>query len=137
MAWKKGESGNPKGSEPGGNPGAGRPPNWLKERCQEIIDKEAVIEFLGGVVAGKDFEQVVNSEGETLKLPPPLKDRIKAAELLLDRGYGKAGQSVEVSGPEGKPLQSLSAAEVVAVLRAFESGDHSEAEGGSGGEAGK
>lgn len=125
------------GASGGAREGAGRPTDWLRQKCREIIDKKAVLEFLGGVVAGENFEQVVNSDGEVIALPPPLKDRLKASELLLDRGYGKPGQSVEVTGADGEPLQSLGAQDVVAILRAFEGGDSPEAKGGAGKAEGK
>jgi len=30
--------------------------------------------------------------------------RVKASEVLLDRGWGKAGQSIELTGERGGPL---------------------------------
>lgn len=32
-------------------------------------------------------------------------DRIKAGEILLDRGFGKAQQAIELTGAGGGPLQ--------------------------------
>ena len=32
-------------------------------------------------------------------------DRIKAAEMIIDRAYGKAIQATEISGPEGAPIE--------------------------------
>lgn len=33
--------------------------------------------------------------------------RVMAAEALLDRGYGRPGQSVELSGPQGGPVEQV------------------------------
>lgn len=60
---------------------------------QDIIDRTrqygpACVDALADVVA--------NGEGSA---------RVAAANSLLDRGYGKVGQRVEVSGSDGGPLQ--------------------------------
>lgn len=80
---------------------AGRKPDWLKEKCQKIVDRIKVLEFLGDVVEGKDVEQIVNDVGETLRVPPPIRERIKASEILLERAYGKVKQELEHSGEVG------------------------------------
>jgi hypothetical protein len=41
--------------------------------------------------------------------------RIAAAKELLDRGYGKATQAVEMSGPHGGPVESITRVELVAL----------------------
>lgn len=118
MAFQKGHKLAPGGARDG----SGRPPDWLRQKCQEIIDKKAVLEFLGGVVAGENFEQVVNSDGEVIALPPPLKDRIKASELLLDRGYGKAAQSLALSNPDGSSFEPVSTKALLDFYQALEAG---------------
>ncbi len=78
---------------PGGaRQGAGRPPEWLKERCREAGPQ--VIEFLIEVSTGGPMEQVVNAAGETIGVPAAVKDRIKAAEIVLNRGYGMPNQPI-------------------------------------------
>lgn len=80
----------------GPNPGAGRPPDWLKAECQKHAPN--LLEFLRQVALGEDLEQVITENGETVRVPAPVRERIKAAEMLLDRGYGKPTQGIEVSG---------------------------------------
>ena len=65
--------------------GSGRSPDWLKEKCKEIVDKKNIVEFIGNVAAGmiKDAD---------------VKDRLRASEMLLDRAWGKPVQSVDHSG---------------------------------------
>ena len=77
--WVKGQSGNPRGRA--------RTPVELTEACRKL-SAEAV-KVLGTILRSK-------------KQRP--QDRIRAAEVLLDRGYGKAAQTVELSGPEGGPI---------------------------------
>ncbi len=86
------------------SPGSGRTPDWLKEKCKQIVDKRKLVEFLGKVAGGENTEQVVTDQGETLSVPAPIKDRIKATEILLDRGFGKVSQPLEHSGEVGGRL---------------------------------
>ena len=78
--------GNKKGSK---SPGSGKTPDWLKEKCQNIVDKNNLIEFLGKIASSEDQNT---------------KDRMKAIEMLLDRGFGKPQQTMEHSGDKGRPL---------------------------------
>lgn len=71
------------------SPGSGRTPEWLKAKCQKIIEKSKLIEFLAEVAEGKDIDQAINENGECLKIPAGIKERLKATEMLLDRGFGK------------------------------------------------
>lgn len=91
----------------GAREGAGRQPDWLKEKCREIVAKEKLIEFMGDVAAGKDFPQLATGEGEVLPLPPSIKDRRAAVEWLVDRGFGKVTQPLEHSGEIGKTVWLL------------------------------
>jgi hypothetical protein len=86
---------NPGGTK--GNPGGGRPPDWLKQKCREIVEKKKLIEWLGDVAAGEDVDQQINAAGECLKIPASVKDRLKAIEMLEDRGWGKPTQEIESS----------------------------------------
>lgn len=94
--FKKGQSGNPKGKS---NPGlAGRPADWYKAKCAEIIEKNKLMEWLGQVARGEDVEQRVNENGEILKIPASVKDRMRALEMLQDRAWGKPSQDISHSG---------------------------------------
>lgn len=83
--------------EGGARPGAGRPAEWLKAKCREIVDRDDLIGFLGKVAKGADIDQVVTPMGECLKVPASVKNRIAAATELLDRGYGRPNQTVEIN----------------------------------------
>ncbi len=97
MPFKKGF--DPNKGKGGARPGAGRPPDWLKARCQEA--GKGIIEFLIRVASGENMEQVVNEQGETIGVPAAVKDRIKAAEVVLERGFGKVTQPVSGEGEDG------------------------------------
>lgn len=90
--FKKGH----KKAKGGRREGSGRPPDWLREECRKHAPH--ILEFLRQVALGEDVEQVVTENGETIHVPAPVRERIKASEMLLDRAYGKAIQAVEMSG---------------------------------------
>ena len=104
MAFEKGNKlgkGKPRGSK---SVGSGRTTEWLKAKCQRLIDRGKIIEFLLDVAMGKDVEQKVNENGEVIKIPADVRDRIKASEILIDRGFGKCAQPI---GAEGDVLSEL------------------------------
>lgn len=77
--------------------GSGRPKNaeWLKVKCQKLIENKKIVEFLASVANGEDVEQKINDNGEVIKIPADVRDRIKASEILIDRGFGKSTQNFE------------------------------------------
>lgn len=95
MAKGRFEAGN-KASAGVAKPNAGRPKEWLRQKCQEIIDKHRLLEFLANVANGESVEQAVGNEGEVISVPASVRDRIKATELLLERGFGKAEQDIDM-----------------------------------------
>ena len=78
---------NDKGQFIEGNPGGGRPclPAELKAMCQAAAPEAIKVAL-----------EILND------IDKPPASRIKAAEVILDRGYGKAPQSL--TGEDGKPL---------------------------------
>lgn len=88
---------NNPGGKHGGDQG-GRPPDWLKKKCQDLIEKGKLLEFLRKVAEGEDIDQQINENGECLKVPASIKDRLRAFELLADRAWGKPAQAMEHSG---------------------------------------
>ena|SRR3990167_4341003 len=95
--WVPGVSGNPKGL-PKGFPSKGRPPNYIKLMCQQLLDTKGVVEFLRAVATGKDAEIHVTMGGKVVSVPVRAALRADTIFKLMDRGYGLPTQSIELSG---------------------------------------
>jgi hypothetical protein len=95
--FKRGQR-DPRQGKGGAKPGAGRPPELLKKLCREIVDKHKLVHKLGRIAKGDRMDQVVTPNGEELKVPPSVKNQIAATVELLDRGYGRPNQTVEIQG---------------------------------------
>lgn len=78
--------------------GSGRKPDWLKEKCKKLIDKHKLLEYVARVAAGEETEDRADKEGNAYTVGVSTTDRLHAFDLLMQRGFGKAIQAVEVSG---------------------------------------
>ncbi len=97
---------NDKTFRPGasGNPG-GRP-RGVEGRARAVIESRTYKAADGETYAGPEalvhlYLDIAYDDDEATK------ERLKAAELAIDRGYGKAKQSVEVSGGISPDQQAL------------------------------
>jgi len=82
-SFKPGQSGNPSG--------AGRMPVEFKDLAKGY---------------SRDALKVVIDIMQDNKASQ--KDRLRASDMIMDRAWGKAMQGMEVSGPEGKPIETHS-----------------------------
>jgi hypothetical protein len=94
-----------------------------------MVDKAGVIEFLAQVVAGAEVEQAVGNDGETIRITPAVRDRLRAAEILLDRAYGKPGQTLDVALTDQSELAPLPTRDLLEVFAAFPGGTTGAVEG--------
>jgi hypothetical protein len=90
-SFQKGKSGNP----------GGKPKNPAKVVERKIL---ADIKALAREYA-RDAIDTLNSVMKDPKAPPAA--RVSAASIILDRGYGKAPQSVDVKGDVTLTLEQL------------------------------
>lgn len=110
IPWKKGQSGNP----------GGRPKGLASVIRERSLNGKVLIDFLFDVVDG-------TIKGQT-------RDRLTAAQILLDRGYGKAVEtSVQVqldakNGETTTVLEDLADAELESMARQLKTSNTSPVE---------
>ena len=100
MAFRPGISGNPNGAPKGHKGSPGRQPDWLRERCRKLVKRHELVEYLADVAKGKAIEprrltDILTGKVTVVMEPASTKDRTKAVELLLNRGWGFPAQTVE------------------------------------------
>lgn len=115
----------------GARPGAGRPPDGLREMCKELISKKELVQRLAKFGSGERIQQVVTDQGEEIPVPANASVQVKAIEVLLDRAYGKPDQSINTNitdtTPRLGPEELLDRyTRIERVLKRFEGGDHVE-----------
>ena len=81
----------------GARPGSGRKPGKVAQAKLDIAGKASK----HGVAALAVLVEVMKDSDA------PAAARISAANALLDRGFGRPLQAVEMSGPEGGPIQTI------------------------------
>lgn len=72
----------------------GRKAYWFTERCNDILDEEKLVEFVGRVAAGKETEEVIVRNGTTfdrVRKACSTMDRLSAFKMLAEWGIGKPG----------------------------------------------
>lgn len=88
------------GGRPGNKGGTGRPPDWLKNKCANLLEKYKLWDWLAEVAKGEfvDRKTVAIENGKTSEIAcaANIKDRLRAMEMLADRGHGKAPIGLEV-----------------------------------------
>lgn len=97
----------------GAQPGAGRPRkprvvDVMREKLEENIDLMIDPYLQQALQAVNRIPKVIDPKtGEITEWEeiPDYKARIAAVEKLLDRGYGKPGQALELTGRDGNPIE--------------------------------
>lgn len=98
MRVRRNTKGLLRGAPIGNKGGPGRPPNWLMDKCKKIVEKNKLIEFLGDVAAGKKVDIRYNAlDDKEVASSATIKDRLHASELLIERGWGRAVQTIDTN----------------------------------------
>lgn len=80
----------------------GRPPDSIKELCRQYVLNDKLIERLCKIAKTADKEN----------------DQIKAIEILLDRGFGKAEQAIDLTTHDADRPSTDALIQTLATLRA-------------------
>lgn len=91
MPWEKGQSGNP----------SGRP---KKNRELQELAREATPEAFSRLKA-------------IMRQQKDIKAALQAAQIIIERGYGKVRQAIEHTGAEGGPIQTEALTDAEAARR--------------------
>lgn len=86
-------SNEPKIEKNRGNAGKGRPKGSLNKATADI---KTMAQAYG--------PEAIETLARIMRNPESQKVQVAAIKELLDRGYGKAVQAIEASGPEGGPI---------------------------------
>lgn len=105
--------------------GAGRPPDYIRERLKDIAHHPKAMKFLERAVFGENEDVRLNSKGEVVKMPPSAIVRAQIWESVHDRGYGKPVSVMEL--PDGADVAGF-----VVLLPTKEVGKKGEASDGKG-----
>lgn len=100
MPFKKGQVANPKGC-PKGAHHIGRPSSKVKQFAKSRSLR--IIKRLAAIADGANLEQVVTENGESIKIPSPIREQIKASEIVL-KVSSELGPDTEVNVGEGSRL---------------------------------
>lgn len=105
----------------------GRPKEVLRRKCREALvggeGEEHGVTFVARVMRGTETEDVTVTIGsgkdartEVVPVRPKLRDRLYAAELLMDRGYGKPDQALQVEDDRPRPTGEERMARIMELL---------------------
>lgn len=94
--FKKGpDAGRGKG---GKREGSGRPADWFRKKCERIMERGKLMEFVADVAKGEPVGRFVTEAGVIVEVPASVKDRLRAVEWLADRAFGKSTEHHDVTG---------------------------------------
>lgn len=90
---------------PGGaREGAGRKPDWFKERCRQILEETKALDFLASVIRGDEIKPHISMTGDVALVPPDLEDRMKAIDRIKEWGHGKTPLPVRATDEDGEDI---------------------------------
>jgi len=101
---------------PGGTGAGGRPKEVWRQRVREALERAGGVEFLVKVVKGEVKEQVVDSDGKVVEIRPKLRDRIVAANILIEQAHGNAPQEIKLEDERPRRTGEEVMAEIMEML---------------------
>lgn len=99
-----------------GNAGGGRPKEVWRRHIRKALERAGGVDFLVRVVKGEVKEQVVDNDGNLVEIPPKVRDRIVAANILIEQAFGKPPQHVQIEDERLRPTGEETMARIVELL---------------------
>lgn len=100
----------------GTNPGSGRPKDVWRARVRGALESADGLGFLVRVVKGEVHEQIVDEDGAVVDVPPKIRDRIVAANILVEQAYGKPPMDVKIEDERPRPTGEQVMARILELL---------------------
>jgi len=91
---------DPRSGTGGARQGAGRPPNWFKQACDQALQKYQLFDLLADGARGEKVDYIVGEGGKLRKVPARYRDRVASITELADRAHGRPTQHVDVSSDQ-------------------------------------
>jgi len=103
--FKKGP--DPRRAKGGAREGAGRKPDWFKEKMQELATTVTAVKFLQDCIEGEAVDEFITAQGECIPHRAKADTRVRAWEAVADRGFGKPTQAIHQTGNAGVNIFQL------------------------------
>lgn len=89
----------------GGVPGnaGGRPKEAWRRKVREALEEAGGVQFLVKVVKGEVLDQTEDEDGNVITAPLKVRDRILAANILIEQAHGKPPQEVTLEDERPRP----------------------------------
>jgi len=82
----------------------GRRPNWFRYWCDKTIQEKEHIDLIRDVLAGKEVDDYITSDGEKIPIKPKSRERADLLLRLAEWAYGKPVQMTQMLDAEGNAV---------------------------------
>jgi hypothetical protein len=107
------------GGVPGHLGAGGRPREVWRQACRDALEEADGLGFVMRVIKGEVGDQKVVGEGDAthvVTMPPKVRDRLYAVQLLAEHGHGKPPQELQVDDAKARPTGEALVARVLELL---------------------
>ena len=99
-----------------GNAGGGRPKEVWRAKVRTALEEADGVGFLVRVVKGEVLDQDTDKDGNVISAPLKVRDRIIAANILIEQAHGKPPQDLQIDDAKARPTGEALVARVLELL---------------------